>query len=241
MYVDKGPTSKQQQAPLKLDKNEVLRAKIIKFIEQKYIAPPCGLISLLIKYFAIPKGLQDWRIVFRAGANQLNDCVWAPTFSLPMVNLLLHIVDEQTLMQDQDVGEMFLNFQVHSNTMRYTAVDLGPLEFTSAECLHWWMCWTRNLMGFRLSSYNSKRMYLIAEEIIQGDCDDPDNVIHWSHLLLNLPGTEHYKPSLAWVLKRRKDGSLASDFVCFVDNLQITWQGWERVREAGHTIRTRES
>ena len=171
----------------------MLRAKIIKFIEQKYITPPHGCISLLIKYFAIPKGLQDWRIVFHAGANQLNDCVWALMFSLPTINLLLCILDKQTLMQDQDMGKMFLNFQLHSNTMRYAAVDLGPLEFTSAECSHWWMCWTRNLTGFRPSPYKSIRMYLIAEEIIQGDCNNPDNAFQWSHLLLNLPGTEHYK------------------------------------------------
>ncbi len=179
--------------------------------------------------------------MFHAGANQLNDCVWAPSFSLPTVNSLLRIVDEQTLMQDQDVGKMFLNFQLHSNTMRYAAVDLGPLEFTSAECSHWWVCWTRNLMGFRPSPYNSIRMYLIAEEIIQGDHDNPDYAFQWSHLLLNLPGTEHYKPSLAWVSKWRKDGSLASDFICFVDDLQIMGKGRERVREGGQAISTRES
>jgi hypothetical protein len=85
------------------------------------------------------------------------------------------------------------------------------------------------------------KMYLIAEEIIQGDRDDPNNAFQWSHLLLNLPGTEHYKPSLAWVSKRRKDRSLASDFVCFVDDLWIMGQGQERVREAGNAISTRES
>ena len=37
------------------------------------------------------------------------------------------------------------------------------------------------------------------------------------------------------------DGSLASDFVCFVDNLRITGQGRLRVIEAGHAISTKES
>jgi hypothetical protein len=44
-----------------------------------------------------------------------------------------------------------------------------------------------------------------------------------------------------WVSKQRKDGSLASDFVCFVVDLRITRHGQERVVEAGHTISTRES
>jgi hypothetical protein len=89
MYVENGPTSKQRQPPLKPDRKEVLQNKIIKFIERKYIIPPCSRISLLIKYFTIPKGLQDWRIVFHAGANQLNDCVWAPLFCPPTINSLL--------------------------------------------------------------------------------------------------------------------------------------------------------
>ncbi len=69
MFTCKGPSSKQQQPPLKPDEKEVLRKKIRKFVEQKYIAPPTGWIRSLIKYFAVPKGLQDWRIVFHAGAN----------------------------------------------------------------------------------------------------------------------------------------------------------------------------
>ena len=47
---------------------------------------------------------------------------------LPTVNPLLCIVDKETLMQDRDVGEMFLNFQLHPNTVKYAATDLGPLE-----------------------------------------------------------------------------------------------------------------
>jgi hypothetical protein len=40
IYVEKGPISKRRQPPLKPDEKEVLRNKIIKFIERKYIAPP---------------------------------------------------------------------------------------------------------------------------------------------------------------------------------------------------------
>ncbi len=118
----------------------MLRKKIKKFVEQKYIAPPASKIMSLIKYFAVPKGLDDWRIVFHAGANKLNNCVWAPSFCLPTVNSLLRILDKETLMQDMDVGKMFLNFWLHPNTVKFAAVDLGPLNFTFDECLHCWMC-----------------------------------------------------------------------------------------------------
>ncbi len=78
-------------------------------------------------------------------------------------------------MRDQDLGKMFLLFQLHPNTAKFTAIDLGPLEFSAKECAHHWMCWSCNLMGFKSSPYNSIRMYLVSEEIIHGDCHDPNN------------------------------------------------------------------
>jgi hypothetical protein len=83
MFTCKGPSSKRRQPPLKPDEKEVLRKKIGKFVEEKYIAPPTGQIMSLIKYFAVLKGCNDWRIVFHAGVNKLNDSVWAPSFFYP--------------------------------------------------------------------------------------------------------------------------------------------------------------
>ncbi len=143
LYTRKGTSSKRRQPPLKPDKKAILQKKLKKFIDKKYLG---GHIGSLIKYFAVPKGVidnvvQDWRIVFHAGANKLNDCVWAPSFSLPTVNSLLRITDEGTLMRDQDLGKMFLLFQLHPNTVKFTAVDLGPLQFNIKGCPHRWVCW----------------------------------------------------------------------------------------------------
>ncbi len=135
MFTRKGPSSKHRQPLLKADKKEVLRAKILKFVERKYIALPSGQIRSLIKYFAVPKGLKDWRIVFHTGANKLTDSVWAPSFCLPTMNSLLLIMDERTLMQDMDVGKMFLNFQLHPNTIMFAAVDLGPSNLLPVNAL----------------------------------------------------------------------------------------------------------
>ena len=150
---------------------------LLKFINKDYLAPPVEWIESLIKYFLVPKGIiddviQDWKIVYDTGANKLNKFVWAHSFCLPTVNLLLQITDEMTLMQDQDLGEMFLLFQLHPNTVKFMAVDLGPLEFGTKECAQRWMCWSRNGMGFKSSPYNSIRMYLVSEEIIRGDRHD---------------------------------------------------------------------
>jgi hypothetical protein len=104
-YMTPGPTTRRKQPPLAPDEKEVPCKKIIKFVAKGYIGPIEGKISLLIKYFAVPKGIingvvQDWRTVFHAGTNKLSDCIWTPSFSLPTVNTLLCIVNHNTLMAD---------------------------------------------------------------------------------------------------------------------------------------------
>jgi hypothetical protein len=202
-FKDRGPTLMRCQPNLGPEEWEVLRTKILKFIKKGYIVPPrAGQVKSLIKYFSVPKGVLegvtlDWRIVFHAGANNLNDLVWAPSFALPSINLLLQIINTSTLMSDRDMGEMFLNFMLDPRVWKYAAIDLGPLGFSHDECCHRWMVWARNLMGFKPSPYNSVKMYLVAEEILRGDRLDPSNAFQYDHIHLNLPGTAGYNPSLA--------------------------------------------
>jgi hypothetical protein len=144
-YTCKGPSLRQRQPPLKPDEKAILKKKILKFVGKNYLAPPVGQIGSLIKYFAVPKVVidnvvQDWRIVFHARANKLNDCVWAPLFCLPTVNLLLRIMDKKSLMRDQDLGKMFLLFQLHPNTAKFTAINLRPFKFSAKECAHHRIC-----------------------------------------------------------------------------------------------------
>jgi hypothetical protein len=119
--------------------------KVKKLIDKGYMAPTFQKFNSLIKYSAVPKGvigkvMQDWQIVFHAGANKLNDCVWCPSFSLSTVNSLLWIMDKDTLMCDSNMGEMFLNIPLHPNTNYLTAIKMGPLENGVEECAHRWMC-----------------------------------------------------------------------------------------------------
>ncbi len=145
------------------------------------------------------------------------------------------------LAEDRNVEEMFLNFELHRDTVKFTGIDLGPLEFTTNKCAHRWVCWRRSLMGFRPSPYNSIRMFLIAEEVIRGDRHNLSNTFQWSYVHLNLPGMKEYNPSLACLSKWQVDGLLASNFVCLVDDPRVVGHGQARVIEAGHAISTREA
>lgn len=174
-------------------------------------------------------------------SNGLNDSVWTPSFWLPKVDSLLRMVDFDSVMEDRDIGEMFINFQLHPSIRKYTGVDLGPLGLTEDECASQWVYWVRNLMGFKSSPHNSVRMNLISEEVIRGNPKDVTNPFQWSFIQLNLPGTSDYDPSVAWLTKRREDGTMASDFVCFVDDQRLVAATLERLKEAGHALSTRES
>ncbi len=78
-------------------------------------------------------------------------------------------------MLDRDMGDMFHNFPLHTNTVKFTAINLAPLDFGPEDCKHWWVCWKQNLMCFRSLPYNSVWTYLVAKEIIRGDWHDHMN------------------------------------------------------------------
>ena len=245
-FTAAGPTAILPQHNMASAEREVLRKKILSMWQKRYLDVPTGKLKSAISYFAVPKGetdgvVQDWRVVFHAGANGLNDCVWAPPFWLPSVESLLRIVDETSFMEDRDVGEMFLNYELHPAVRPFAGVDVKPMGFTHDECPNRWLWWTKNLMGFKSSPYNSVKMYLIAEEVIRGDRTDERNPFRWDHVDLNLPGSKNYTPSKAWISKRRKDGSLASDIVVFVDDKRLAASGQVEVKEAGHRCSTREA
>ena len=59
--------------------------------------------------------------------------------------------------------------------------------------------------------------------------------------MLNLPGSKEYNPSIAWISKRRTEKSLASDFVCFIDDQRLAGANSKRIAEAGYALSLRAS
>ena len=245
-FLEPGPNRIMAQRRHGEKETAVLRDKILKVIKKRYLVVPETKLRSVISYFGVPKGvidgiIQDWRIVYHAGANGLNDCVWAPPFWLPGVGSLVRMLDLTSVMEDRDIGEMFLNFELHPQVMKYVGVDLAPLKFTKEECAHRWLQWSKTPMGFTSSPYNTVKVNLIAEEVIRGDRHDEENAFQWHSIRLNLPGLIGYQNNDAWLSKRRKDGSMASDYVQFVDDQRLAAAGEKRMLEAGHTLSTREA
>jgi hypothetical protein len=198
--------------------HEAMVKKIGKVRKRRYIEK--GPIESLTSFFAVPKGMDDIRMVYDGTKSGLNDVIWVPRFPLPTVDTLLRAVDVGTYMSDMDIGEMFLNFVLHESMQALCGVDLTNY-FGEGEVL--WERWTRAAMGLKSSPYQAVQAILVAKEVIRGDRADANNAFRWDTVRLNLPGSKEYDPRLPWVSKMRLcDGKLAADIFIYVDDARVT-------------------
>ncbi len=137
-------------------------------VRRRYLVTTDIIIKLLIKYFAVPKGDDNVRIVYDATANKLNECVWVPSFWLPTIDTLVRALDENSWMMDRDVGDMFLNYQLHSLAMPFTGVDLSLLYESEDEAGPHWAVWDRNLMDFAASHTTLSRWLSWPRRCVKG-------------------------------------------------------------------------
>ena len=190
------------------------------------------------------KGEDDVRMVYDATANKLNECVWVPSFWLPTIDLLVRALDGESWTTDRDVGDMFLNFQLHRSVVPFTGVNLSSLYEGSDEVGPRWAVWDRNLMGFAALPYNSIKMALVAEEICKGNRHEEGvgidgkelNPFQWRRVWLNLPGSKEYDPCKSWISKLRSDGRVACDLFTFVDDERVTGPDEELTWQTSHSL-----
>ena len=69
-----------------------------------------GSIKSLTHDFAVPKGVNDIRMVYDITASGLNNALWAPRFWMPSATNIVDCSTDTTWFGDVDAGEMFLNF-----------------------------------------------------------------------------------------------------------------------------------
>jgi hypothetical protein len=166
----------------------------------------------------------DVRMVYDATKSGLNGQLWAPCFMLPTVESHLLSVQPGSFMGDIDLSEMFLNFILHKRVRPFAGVDLTPYfpeELASLKRLLW-EHWTHCGMGIIFSPYTSIQGTAFAEEIIRGDPNNQSNIVQWTEVVLNLPGSLLYKPCDPWVYKARLDSSsrllrIANNFEIYLD------------------------
>ena len=249
-FETEGPTSMAAQPHISDPATRSrVKDKLRKVLRRKYVLRTCRKIKSLIKYFAVPKGEDDIRMVYDATANGLNDAVWVPTFWMPTVWSLIRTLDTDSWMTDRDIADMFLNFQLHPTIIPYAGVDLGPLhEDEGDQGIPRWAVWDRMLMGFSGSPYGAVKLGLVVEEVCRGNRHITGekggrelNPFQWREIRLNLPGSDGYDPRMSWVSKLRADGMVACDLATFMDDERVSGPTAELTWQASHVLASRQS
>jgi hypothetical protein len=202
-FTSAKPSYKKSQ---KGTRDKATRAKIIRKLEKvrarRHIGP--GFVTSLTSFFAVAKGEDDIRLVYDASVSGLNNTIWVPRFPLPTIHTHLPSVEEGTWMSDLDVGEMFLNFVLHSDLRALCGVDLTEYTDDVVELGQVvWEVWQRAAMGLKPSPYQAVQGMMVAEEYIRGDRMDLKNPFRWDAVRMNLPGQVNYDPTLPSVSKIR--------------------------------------
>ena len=139
---------------------------------------------------------------------------------------LLRSVGPTTWLGDNDIGEQFHNFSLHPDLQPYCGIDLTKLfpERSGVGKTIAWEHWSRAPMGVMQSPYQAAEGMAWWEESVRGDRHSTTNPLHWSHVAMNLPGSNRYNPAKPWVYKARPDGEIAADFQMYVDDLRASGQ-----------------
>lgn len=223
-YLTEVKTWRRPQRPPKHpDRMPKIQEKLQTVRSKGYVSP--GKVLSLMSFFEVPKGDDDVRMVYDGTASGLNNSIWAPWFPLPTVDCLIRAVEPGYCMADNDVAEMFHNYMLHESMQNYCGLDLSlyfPEELQQSGRRRLWEKWNRLAMGLTSSPYSAVQGMMIAEEVILGDPKAKNNVFRWDRMQLNLPGSENYNPSKAWVSKVRVDGSVAADVFTYVDDIRTS-------------------
>ena len=238
-WLTSPPNNKRPQPP---ERDPVIRDKVsekLRTVRSKgYIVP--GKVLNLTSYFAVPKGDSDIRVVYDATRSGLNSCIWVPSFSLPGAEAVLDMMDTSSYMMDMDLGEMFYNFPMHESVQAYCGLDLRPyLNPTSNKTM--WERWSRCMMGWVAAPYLATKYQLLADEVAQGDPQDPSNPFRWARVVMNLPGLPSYDPTQPWVYRTTRDGKKRSGGPTYVDDVRMIGTSLEDCWAVAHQFATRLS
>ena len=211
----------------------LIEEKINRIIAVRHLGS--GYVHWDIRFFDVPKGDSDIRIVYNGTDNGINLEVWTPTFYLLTSLSLSRLLEPRTYQMDMDIGEMFPNFVLNRDVRAYCGVNVKGLDLDDATSER--HRWDRIWMGFKPSPFNAARYLAIASKYAVGDPLDPKNAFFWDKLILNLPFSDTFNPGMPWLYKLdSRVNRIASDAVTFMDDSRITGHSIEACWQAGRQL-----
>ena len=224
-----------QRVEKDLKVSTAITLKLSNVAEKGYIQP--GQVLSLTRFFAVPKGDADIRMVYDASVSGLNDSLWVPSFVLPGVDSLTDSMGPGSWMGDLDMGEEFLNFPLHPQLQQYCGIDVRPYLGQNRQKTMWWR-WARCMMGLKPSPYFCVKGTYLAEEVAMGNPADVNNPFHWETVRLNLPGSPLYQPDLPWVSRLTSTGCLAGHSSRYIDDLRTIGRSSEHCWALSYSLAT---
>ena len=245
------PKGRMRNIPTETREDELLtREKIFRLRFCWYIEK--GPVKLVIPRFSVPKAGSDIRVVFDSKANGHNACVWAASFLLGFFGDLMEMVckwlsipvgiyfergcpDEdytqdsnkfiKSWQGDIDVGSQFHNYRAHEDDRPYLGVRIHDTRNDGGHEHEWFMRYAVTHFGGRASPYNACQGQARILELAKGKPWEPDSEFQWDSVLMNLPTSKDWDPSMPRVILLRKDKELASQEVNYVDDIHPVARG----------------
>ena len=171
----------------------------------------------------MPKAIIDIRVVYDATQCGLNDALWALNFFLPTVDSILRNASSSTWFGDINLGEMILNYALDMDIRMYADVDVTEVADVVAGAKRVLERWTRTLMGLKSSPFVCTQTFAWSEEIIVGDHMEICNLFYWDKVILNLPGTLEYDPTMPRVYRwNSREKCMACFFGTEIDDIRTS-------------------
>jgi hypothetical protein len=128
MFDLEHPVNRDRQPPYNDDKiKDKVKNKLDKVIMKGSLElTDIKFVEAMMFMFDVPKG-DDIRMVYNCSKLGLNKALWAPWFSLPMINTISRWVIAGSWLADNDYGDMFLNFPLHAKLHKHCGIDLTQL------------------------------------------------------------------------------------------------------------------
>eukprot|EP00978_Attheya_sp_CCMP212_P042877 scaffold269462_cov51-Attheya_sp.AAC.1 len=123
---------------------------------------------------------------------------------------------------DNDFSDNFLNYLISKELRAYCGIDVDLLLQDEEGYIPSSYTWARCAMGLKPSPYFACQQNTRAKRHMLGEPEDDSNVFRWDMVIVNLPGNVVYDPSMPLIYKVRKDGTIAADIVCYVDDNRVT-------------------
>ena len=143
---------------------------------------------------------------------------------------------------DLDFGEIFTNFPLHSSLQCVSGIDLSQFRAQLEEYYperkpfikRILYKWSRAWMGFK------PRFYYLLEEFALGYNLDKNNAFRWDTVILNLPGSVDFNPSLPFVIKWDSMANMIANAIkAYVDDLRVAAATIELAWQASRQVASR--